>query len=164
MEPGHGMADGLRPMKWLAAEDKKADILKMAEMSATLKSLRIYIDEANILKSEQSPNDVLEGNVVVLPSVLLSPCRRKPRRAAEEDGGQELPEVAEGVMKDESDIEDNDCNFSEQDDESDDSADDNDYKHNIDEEVQDGERGKRLLVRYGQMMEHQKMNICSLYM
>ena len=41
MEPGYGMADGLRAMKWDGEGEMNAELLKMAAISATWKSLRL---------------------------------------------------------------------------------------------------------------------------
>ena len=109
LEFGQGLADGLRLMKWEEEAHKIADFQKMAAAAGSGETLRMYIDSVNFHASEESPeDDVLQGPVAVLPTVLVSPLRRKVRRGAGDSNVDEMAVLEAGldeeVNKAESDI------------------------------------------------------------
>ena len=73
----------LRVMEWEEDAQKTADFQKMAAVAGSGMTLRLYVDSVNFHASEESPDDVLQGPVAVLPSVLVSPiknyCQEKER-------------------------------------------------------------------------------------
>ena len=89
---------GLRVMKWEEDAQKTADFQKMAAVAGSGMTLRLYVDSVNFHASEESPDDVLQGPVAVLPSVLVSPIKNKLRRGAGDCNLDEVVEFTNGAL------------------------------------------------------------------
>ena len=106
LEPGYGLSDGLRNM------DYEKDSKKMAAASVYNKSMRLYVDHVDFLRSHQVPDDVCVATISELPKVIVSPTKKNLRRTTAVGTEEEEAASDEGVKQADSEINDSDCEFS----------------------------------------------------
>ena len=136
LEPGYGLSEGLRTM------DYERDAKKMAAAAVYCKSMCLYVDHVDLLRSQEEPDDVCATTIPELPKVILSPMKKNVRRAANVTEREEVVDD-EQVKNADSDINDSDYDFTEGDDKSDADEDDSEYDKYVDADVEDG-KGKKL--------------------
>ena len=125
LEPGYGLSEDLRTM------DYERDAKKMAAAAVYCKSMRLYVDHVDLLRSQEEPDDVCATTIPELPKVILSPMKKNVRRAANLTEREEVVDD-EQVKNADWDINDSDYVFTEGQEKSAADEDDSEYDKYVD--------------------------------